>query len=54
MKIRGFEKFWAATVGVAFQVLSTVTMPDGWRPWPQIGIAVLTALGVHQTANTAT
>lgn len=52
------RKFWVAALGVLVQVLTLLDaalqfniLPEAWRPWVQIAIAVATAAGVYRVRN---
>jgi hypothetical protein len=53
-----YWKYWVAVAGVLAQLLVAVeaaldvgAIPEGWRPWVVVVIAVATALGVRKVEN---
>lgn len=51
LTVASVRKFLAAVVGVVAQAVAAGTLPDSWKPWAAIVLAVATAAGVFGIRN---
>lgn len=51
MKLAQIRKAVVAVVGVAAQVAAAGVLPEAWKPWGAVVLAVATAAGVYAVPN---
>lgn len=54
MILTAARKFGVALVGLAATALAQGLLPEQWRPWAAVVVALGTALGVYGIGNTST